>query len=262
MRTLLTLVLGSYVAPMVVASFLVFGAAASETAGAQWVNVGSNSGLFAFDWESANVSGLNLAGSPQSMRRDVLKLKARRKEICAGAFVIVPICLFSSVLPESYDKRPSATTHSLLSFDGMPDKQSMAGSAELLDRIWKKEFSIREYSDPMTKENRKSYYANVAYMRGFIAWCKEADLKPVFVLPPAAECLRRLFPDSFLQTYVYDFVRDVTKGTDVRFLDYWRDAEFLDVRLYATSLFLNKTGRRRFTARVIADFSRKDMADK
>ena len=104
--------------------------------------------------------------------------------------------------------------------------------------------------------------AGAPYMRGFIAWCKEEDLKPVFVLPPAAESLRRLFPDSFLQTYVYDFVRDVTKGTDVRFLDYWRDAEFLDVRLYATSLFLNKTGRRRFTARVIADFSKKDMAYK
>ena len=240
-------------AAMFLAMCLLSDAAAAGTNAVLWVNIGSNSGLFAFDWNSAGVKGLNLAGSPQSTRRGVGILKSRRREIADGAYVMIPICLFSSVVPESYDLRPSAASHPLLPFDGMPDEKAMSGFAGMLDRVWKKEFSIHDYADPMTETNRASYYANVALMRDFIGWCRKEGLRPVFVLPPAAKCLRDLFPDSFMKAYVYDFIRDVTKGTGVKFLDYWRDAEFQDECLYATSLFLNKTGRRRFTEKVIGD---------
>ena len=219
----------------------------------QWVNIGSNSGLFAFDWESAGVKGLNLAGSPQSERRGAGKVKAHRGEIAEGAFVVIPLCPFSSVLPESYDLRTSDTTHPLLSFDGTPDEQALSGFSDMLNKCWKREFAIRDYSDPMTETNRLAYSGCVAHMRGFLAWCRGQGLRPVLVLPPAAESLRKLFPESFMKQYVYDFVHDATTGTDVKFLDYWNSGEFQDPGLYATSLFLNKTGRRRFTARVIAD---------
>ena len=228
---------------------------------AHWVNIGSNSGLFAFDWESAGVKGLNLAGSPQSMRRGEAILKSRRREIAGGAYVIIPICLFSSVVPESYDRRPSAASHPLLPFDGMPDEKSMSGFAGMLDRGWKEEFSIHDYADPMTETNHAVYSANVVRVRAFLDWCSQEGLRPVFVLPPAAKCLCDLFPDSFMKAYVYDFIRDVTKGTGVKFLDYWRDAGFQDERLYATSLFLNKTGRRRFTKKVMGDCIMKSNGD-
>ena len=240
---------------------LLTGVATAGTNAVQWVNIGSNSGLFAFDWESAGVKGLNLAGSPQSMRRGVSILKSRRREIAGGAYVMIPICLFSSVVPESYDLRSSATSHPLLPFDGMPDEKAMSGFAGMLDRAWKKEFSIHDYADPMTETNRTVYSANVVRMRAFLGWCSQEGLRPVFVLPPAAKCLRDLFPDSFMKAYVYDFIRDVTKGTGVKFLDYWRDSDFQDERLYATSLFLNKTGRRRFTKKVIGDCAMKLEGD-
>ena len=232
---------------------LTFAASGAEINLVDWVNVGSNSGLFAFDWESANVCGLNLAGSPQSLRRGINKVKASREVLASGAHVVVTLCLFSSVVPESYDKRPSAATHPLLSFDGTPDSRNMSGFADMLDKIWKKEFSVVDYSDPMSEANRRSYSALVAFMRDFADWCRNEGLHLVLVLPPAAKCLRDMFPESFLQAYVYDFVRDVAKGSDVKFLDYWSCAEFQDERLYATSLFLNKTGRRRFTEKVVAD---------
>ena len=245
-----------WVAVFILAICLIPGAARAGADLAQWVNVGSKSGLFAFDWESAGVQGLNLAGSPQSLRRGVAILKSKRKELACGAYVIIPICLFSSVLPESYDLKPSAASHPLLQFDGMPNEKAMAGYASRLDRGWKKEFSIHDYADPMTETNRTAYSANVARMRDFFSWCSQEGLRPVLVLPPAAKCLRGLFPDSFMKAYVYDFIRDVTKGADVKFLDYWSDGGFQDDRLYATSLFLNKTGRRRFTKKVIGDCQR------
>ena len=248
-------------AAMFLAMWLLSDAAAAGTNAVLWVNIGSNSGLFAFDWESAGVKGLNLAGSPRSMRRGIAILKSRRREVAGGAYVMIPICLFSSVVPESYDLRSSAASHPLLPFDGMPDEKAMAGFAGLLDRGWKKEFSIHDYADPMTETNRAAYSANVARMRAFLGWCRQEGLRPVFVLPPAAKCLRDLFPDSFMKAYVYDFIRDVTDGTGVKFLDYWHDAEFQDERLYATSLFLNRTGRRRFTKKVIGDCIMKSNGD-
>ena len=232
---------------------LTFAVSGAETNLVDWVSVGSNSGLFAFDWGSVPVRGMSLAGSPQSLRRGTMKIKAGRKSLAPGAYVVVTLCLFSSVVPESYDKRPSAATHPLLSFDGTPDSRNMSGFADMLDRIWKKEFSIVDYSDPMSEANRRSYSALVAFMRDFADWCRNEGLHLVLVLPPAAKCLRDMFPESFMQAYVYDFVRDVTKGSDVKFLDYWSCAEFQDERLYATSLFLNKTGRRLFTEKVVAD---------
>ncbi len=245
-----------WVAVFILAICLIPGAARAGADLAQWVNVGSKSGLFAFDWESAGVQGLNLAGSPQSLRRGVAILKSKRKEFACGAYVIIPICLFSSVLPESYDLKPSAASHPLLQFDGMPDEKAMSKFSSRLDRGWKKEFSIHDYADPMTETNRTAYSANVARMRDFVGWCRQEGLRLVFVLPPAQKSMRDLFPDSFMKAYVYDFIRDVTKGADVKFLDYWSDGGFQDDRLYATSLFLNKTGRRRFTKKVIGDCQR------
>lgn len=232
---------------------LTFTASGAGTNQVDWVNVGSNSSLFAFDWESIPVRGMSLAGSPQSLRRGMMKIKACRKSLAPDAHVVVTLCLFSSVVPESYDKRPSAATHPLLSFDGTPDSRNMSGFADMLDKVWKKEFSIVDYSDPMSEENLRSYSENVARMRDFAEWCRNEGLRLVLVIPPAAKCLRDMFPDSFMQAYVHDFVRDVTKGYDVKFLDYWACAEFQDEGLYATSLFLNKTGRRRFTSKVVAD---------
>lgn len=225
----------------------------SEANGYTWVNIGSNSGLFAFDWTMVGERGLNLAGSPQSLRRGAGKVKARRAEIASGAHVLIPISPFSSIVPETYDQRETLESHPLLSFDGTPDEQTMADSADSLDGDWKHQFGIRDYADPMSDTNRKSYAGGVTHLMGFLDWCLEEGLKPVIVLPPASARLRRLFPDSFMQEYVIGFVRDAADGSGVKFLDYWADEVFQEERFFATSFFLNKTGRRLFTAKVMAD---------
>lgn len=49
---------------------------------------------------------------------------------------------------------------------------------------WKREFSIRDFADPMTETNREAYWKMVAFAKESIAWCRRERLVPVFVLPP------------------------------------------------------------------------------
>lgn len=219
---------------------------------AQWVNIGSNTGLFGFDWSSAGVRGLNLAGSPQSMRRGFAKVKAHRAEIADGAWIVIPMCPFTSVVPLKYDRRPSGTTHPLLAFDGVPDAAALGGFRDMLDRGWKGEFAIRDYADEMSSVNRESYRINVGKFREFFAWCRSEKLRPVVVNPPASRCFDGLFPASFMKAYVYDFIAEV-KPADVPFIDYWNADELRADRNFANALFMNRTGRTLFTKRVMAD---------
>jgi len=220
--------------------------------GVDWVNVGSNSGRMGFDWQMAGTNGLNLAGCPQGTRRDFPKVKAHRAEIADGAFVVIPLCPFTSVVPPSYNNRPSTDRNPLEAFDGEKTEKEHVAFRDMLDRCWKGEFSIVDYSDPMTEKNRESYKLNIVVMREFIDWCKQEKLRPVLVFPPAEKSFDTLFPDSFMKAYVLDFVKDLERP-DVPFINYWKDPAFRSNRLWATSLFLNKTGRKAFTERVMKD---------
>jgi len=221
-----------------------------------WVNVGSNSGRMGFDWQMAGTNGLNLAGCPQGTRRDFPKVKAHRAEIADGAYVIIPLCPFTSVVPPTYNNRPSADRNPLEGFDGEKTEKEHVEFRDMLDRCWKGEFTIVDYADPMTEKNRESYKLNVVYMREFLDWCTKEKLRPVLVLPPAEKSFDTLFPDSFMKAYILDFVKDLERP-DVPFINYWKDPEFRSNRLWATSLFLNKTGRTAFTKRVIKDVTGK-----
>lgn len=222
---------------------------------AQWVNLGSNTGLFGFDWNRAGVDGLNLAGSPQSMRRSVAKLKAHRGRIAKGAYVIFPISPFTAILPEAYDRKPSAPGHSQLAFDGTPSEKQFVDSRESLIKCWKDQFEIADFNDPMTARNRASYVKMVAFARESIAWCRAEGLRPVFVYPPMAKCFDGVFPEKFERVYIRDFLRDV--GLDVPFFDYRNDPAFRDDGNFANSLFLNRTGCAKLTAMVMHDVLRK-----
>jgi len=234
----------------VLAACLAGCASLTEPPKADWVNVGSSTGLFAFDWQSAGVRGLNLAAWPQGTRKDFEKLKQHRAEIADGAHVIVPLCPFTSVLQANYDARYRANANPpQLAFDGTPGKEELEGFRKTLDTVWKREFQIGDFSDPMTEENRRSYREMVTVMRDLLAWCEAEGLKPVLLYPPAAKVMDEEFPDSFRKAYVLDYVRDVTQGRHP-FLDYWKSPNYRDDALYANALMLNKTGRKKFTAEI------------
>jgi len=231
-------------------------ASAAETPKADWVNVGSSTGLFSFDWQAAGVRGLNLAAWPQGTRKDFEKLKQHRSEIADGAHVIIPLCPFTSVLQANYDARHRARTDPpQLAFDGTPSAEELEGFRKTLDTVWKREFQIRDFGDPMTEANRKSYREMVAVMRELLTWCRAEGLRPVLLYPPAARVFDGEFPESFRKAYVLDYVRDVSDGK-VPFLDYWKSETFRDDALFANALMLNVRGRKKFTVEVIARLTR------
>ena len=66
-------------------------------------NVGSNSGIYAFDWEGAGVKGLSLATSPQSINLGFELLERYADRLAQGCTVFIPICPFSSIsVPDRY----------------------------------------------------------------------------------------------------------------------------------------------------------------
>ncbi len=75
----------------------------------QVVNLGSNSGIYAFDYSGLEMRGMNWAVGPQSLEFDKLILEQNNGCLTSGGIVIIPICPFSSLLgryekKEFYDK--------------------------------------------------------------------------------------------------------------------------------------------------------------
>ena len=103
----------------------------------------------------------------------------------------------------------------------------------------------------MTERNRAAYVKMVAFAREALAWCRAEGLRPVFVFPPMATCFDGVFPESFERAYIRDYLRDI--GPDVPFLDYRNVPELRGDGNFANSLFLNRTGCAKLTARVIRD---------
>lgn len=67
------------------------------------VNLGSNSGKYAFDYEGLDVAGMNWAIGPQSLVHDFNVLKNYFSYLRSGATVIISLCPFSS-LASKYGK--------------------------------------------------------------------------------------------------------------------------------------------------------------
>lgn len=62
------------------------------------VNLGSNSGKYAFDYEGLDVAGMNWAIGPQSLVHDFNMLKNYFSYLKSGATVIISLCPFSSLV--------------------------------------------------------------------------------------------------------------------------------------------------------------------
>ena len=68
-----------------------------------YCNVGSNTGFYGFDWESAGVNGANFATGPQSLAQGFALLEHFADRLAKGCTVFIPICPFSSIAsPDRY----------------------------------------------------------------------------------------------------------------------------------------------------------------
>ena len=116
---------------------------------------------------------------------------------------------------------------------------------------WKKQFNITDLDAPLTAFNQEGRKFRIMLMRKLIDFCLERKYKPIYIIPPVTQYLSVYFTESFKNTYIYSFLKDVNR--EVLLLDYSLNVELTDETLYFNSFFMNKRGASRFTERVLKD---------
>lgn len=252
-----------------------------------FVNVGSSTGKYGFDWDACGVKGLNLATGPQALASDFKLLKRFRAALNPGATVVFPLCPFSSVLthykdPDQFCKYygilPGGETEYWtprrglrfarwleliggveklpddpdLAIDAPPPAEKMRASAEGFMRGWKREFAFEDFDAPLTPDNRESFETVAELFSEALAWCKAEGLKPVLVLPPCSRHYDAMWTDAFTRHYVLDFVKRVDPKGEVAFHNLLKEPIFRADAFYANSLMLNAKGRKAFTAELLS----------
>jgi len=252
-----------------------------------YVNVGSSTGKYGFDWDACGVKGINLASAPQALASDFKLLKRFRAAFNPGATIVFPLCPFTSVLPHYKDPNQFCKYYGLLPDgeieywtpqrgmgyarwieqiggygklpddpellrDAPPPAAQMQSSAEGFMRGWKREFAFDDFNAPLTAENRKSLAVVVALLKDVIAWCKAEGLKPVLVVPPCSKYYDAMWTDAFTKAYVLDFVKAADPKGEVPFYNLLKEPIFRDDAFYANSLMLNAKGRKVFTAELLS----------
>jgi hypothetical protein len=144
-----------------------------------------------------------------------------------------------------------ATNSILLSTSSM-DVESLNNDANKYLDAWKQEFSISNLDAQVSEQNRDCISYNTILLSEMISFCLERYLKPVIVLPPVTKALNSIFSKTFLENYIYSFVRNANTK-QVPFLSYFDDERFADPDLYYNSYFLNVKGRKLFTMTVLMD---------
>lgn len=77
------------------------------------VNLGSNSGKYAFDYDGLDIAGMNWAVGPQSLVHDFNILKNYFSYLGSGASVIITLCPFSSLISQ-YNKNSNLKYYTFL----------------------------------------------------------------------------------------------------------------------------------------------------
>ena len=249
-------------------------------------NVGSNSGLFGFDWESAGVSGANFATGPQSLAQGFALLEHFADRLAKDCTVFIPICPFSSIsVPDRYgperqykiypfmsgkdiylwtperaaavDKAVAEATAKwtgadprLLEADKPVAPEAFRASVDSLLKCWRKDFEIADFTAPLSVRNRRAFLANAKIMRKGLEMCRAKGWRTIVVLPPVTRYYDAVFPDGVWRRYVDDFVA-ATRVEGVPYWDYSRDARFRDDANFFNSLMMNRRGRALFTAELV-----------
>jgi len=258
------------------------------------VNLGSNSGKYAFNYNGLNITGMNWAIGPQSLLHDFNILKNYFSYLREGATVIIPLCPFSSLI-SSYSKSSNLKYYTFLhpatiiDFDEKERikalrikrnplkeiplfciKQSIKDlenyiykkdetcnyelHAKQFIEMWKKQFGIVDLDAPLSVENRKGHACRVQLLSEMIDFCLSRNLRPVLVIPPIHPALAQKLTPVFRENYIYSFVREANKK-DAPFFDYIDHSEFREQSYYRNSFFLNEKGAIKFTRLFLQNLS-------
>ena len=117
---------------------------------------------------------------------------------------------------------------------------------------WKEQFFLKNFDDEWSLLNKNSYEESKEILRKITGFCERYGFKPVLVMPPVSQPLRKYFSEKALDQCVINYVKEAV-GDSLPFLNYFDDGQYNDKSLFMNSYFLNKKGAVIFTKRVLND---------
>jgi hypothetical protein len=131
----------------------------------------------------------------------------------------------------------------------------MESNAQRWYNSWLKEFSVKDFSLPLSLVNQDGLEDAVKHLNNMITICKEHNAVPVLVLPPMYHTLAEKFTPTAREILINAMISRIDDKS-VHFLNYMDDSEFSNDRnLFKDSFFLNPRGAKLFTKRVLSDLS-------
>ncbi len=263
------------------------------------INLGSTSGVYAFNYQGLNIKAANWAMSHNPLACDEAILKNYVSYFKSeGTIVILSLCAFSS-LSGSYDffedryytilypssipnfskrkqtevmaiyNRPflyiplynmlkdiwSYLTKPFLKSEKTLTEEQMVNNAQRWFDSWLKEFSVKDFSLPLSLVNQDGLEDAAMHLNNMIATCREHNAIPVLVLPPMYHTLAEKFTSSARKILIDSLISRIDDKS-VKFLNYMDDFDFSNDRnFFKDSFFLNQKGAKLFTKRVLADLN-------
>lgn len=115
---------------------------------------------------------------------------------------------------------------------------------------WMREFDLTDLNpnhlSPMVEQ---SILYNKGVIDKIVSFCKDNRFKLFVVAPPISKELSGLIPDGFKERCL----NSIIKEKNIQFLDYTNDEGVNCNEYFLDSFFLNKTGRVKFTNRIVKD---------
>jgi hypothetical protein len=256
-------------------------------------NLGSNSGKFAFDYESTGLKGENWALGPQTLSYDFRVLKNYFSFLKEGATVLIPLCPFSSCIKDFEDDKINYKYYSFL-HPILISNYSQITSKKVM-RFVNKPFQVSPIRSilrilhdlPIDNNKIMDIQSIEVDAQNFINNWKQqfsiADLDaPVSVknkdcitynrdllkdmitfcvernLKPVIVIppVTRALSSKLSEKFRGDYIYSLIKEVNmdqVLFLNYFDDERFIDPNLYFNSYFLNQKGRKIFTRQILSD---------
>lgn len=143
-----------------------------------------------------------------------------------------------------------------LRYNKLSEKENVA-TAKQRCKDWCDEFGLNDTVSVNVPESLESKFEqSISILKDIIDYCLEEKLRPILVVTPVSDIMRKRCSKAFLDRVLYSNIKKANIQ-NIPFLDYYEDKRFSDISLYANNAdFLNARGRELFTKVVLQDINR------
>lgn len=260
--------------------------------GLHMVATGSSYAKYAVDF-SMDIDKFNFGVAPQSLHYDYKILRQYQKRLTENCIVLIVLCplgfgkldfeedvynykYYKFLKPKyilhfrwrtyvSHILLPLLATTRLVRYIwrdveyinpmelGEIDEKQIKQAADEREKGWCRQFNILNLKDVCISDEMETTLNKTGeILENMVDFCNQKGFRPILMIPPVSRELTERFSKEFLDAYLYRNIRKVrskVKGV----LDYWNEEEFMDCRFYFNSDFMNKTGRKLFSERLMND---------